>query len=47
MEITRLKTRIDQILASDLKLDGYSRAPLQATSSRITKVLDATMMISL
>lgn len=47
MEITRLKTRIDQILASDLKLDGYSRAHLQETSSRITKVLDATMMISL
>ena len=47
MEITRLKTRIDQILASDLKLDGYSRAHLQETSSRITKVLDARMMISL
>jgi hypothetical protein len=47
MEITRLKTEIDQILASDVKLDGYSRAHLLETSARITKVLDARMMISL
>jgi hypothetical protein len=47
MEITRLKTQIDQILASDVKLDGYSQAHLLETSARITKVLDARMMISL
>ncbi len=47
MEITRLKTQIDQILARDVKLDSYSHAHLLETSARITKVLDAKMMISL
>ncbi|MEX0643159.1 MAG: zinc-dependent metalloprotease [Pirellulales bacterium] len=44
-ELGRLKTRIDTQLAGEAKLDGYSRAHLEETSARITKVLDARMMV--
>ena len=45
-ELTRLKSRADAMLASDVKLDSYSRAHLAETSARITKVLDAKMLMS-
>lgn len=45
-ELTRLKTRIDTMLAGEAKLDSYSRAHLQETSARISKVLDARMLVS-
>jgi hypothetical protein len=46
LELTRLKSQVDLLLASDIKLDSYSNAHLQETSARITKVLDATMLTS-
>ena len=46
MELTRLQGRVDQLLAGDLELDAYSKAHLQDTTARITKVLDATMLTS-
>jgi hypothetical protein len=44
-ELARLKGRIDVLLAGEVKLDGYSRAHLEETSARITKVLDARMLV--
>lgn len=41
VELTRLKSRIDDVLNGDLKLDDYSRAHLQESSARITKVIDS------
>ena len=41
-ELGRLKTRIDTLLAGEAKLDSYTRAHLEETSARITKVVDAT-----
>jgi hypothetical protein len=45
-ELARLKTRIDTQLAGEAKLDAYTRAHLQETSARITKVVDARMLVS-
>jgi hypothetical protein len=45
-ELTRLKSRIDSMLTGEAKLDSYSRAHLEETSARITKVLDARMLVS-
>jgi Met-zincin/Domain of unknown function (DUF5117) len=45
-ELTRLKDRADVLLASDVELDSYSRAHLAESSARITKVLDAKMLMS-
>jgi Met-zincin len=44
-ELTRLKGRIDVLLAGEVKLDSYSRAHLEETSARVTKVLDARMLV--
>jgi hypothetical protein len=45
-ELLRLKTRIDSQLSGEAKLDSYTRAHLQETSARITKVVDARMLVS-
>jgi len=45
-ELGRLKSRIDSLLTGQAKLDGYTRAHLEETSARITKVLDARMLVS-
>ncbi len=45
-ELIRLKTRIDSLLSGEAKLDSYTRAHLQETSARITKVVDARMLVS-
>ena len=45
-ELGRLKTRIDSMLAGEAKLDSYTRAHLEETSARITKVVDARMLVS-
>jgi hypothetical protein len=45
-ELGRLKTRIDTLLAGDLKLDSYTRAHLEETSARIAKVVDARMLVA-
>jgi hypothetical protein len=46
LELSRLKTRIDALLASGVTLDSYTQAHLEETSARITKVLDARMLTS-
>lgn len=45
-ELTSLKGRIDNLLKRNAKLDTYSRAHLQESSSRIQKVLDAKLSLS-
>jgi hypothetical protein len=45
-ELGRLKTRIDSLLAGEVKLDSYTRAHLEETSARITKVVDARMLVA-
>jgi hypothetical protein len=45
-ELGRLKTRIDSMLTGEAKLDSYSKAHLEETSARITKVVDARMLVS-
>ncbi len=45
-ELGRLKTRIDSLLAGQAKLDSYTRAHLEETSARITKVVDARMLVA-
>jgi hypothetical protein len=45
-ELGRLKTRIDSLLSGEAKLDSYTRAHLQESSARITKVLDARMLVA-
>ncbi len=45
-ELVRLKSRIDTQLASEAKLDSYTRAHLEETSARITKVVDARMLVA-
>jgi hypothetical protein len=45
-ELGRLKTRIDGMLTGQAKLDSYSRSHLEETSARITKVMDARMLVS-
>jgi hypothetical protein len=45
-ELARLKSRIDTQLAGEAKLDSYTRAHLEETSARITKVVDARMLMS-
>jgi hypothetical protein len=45
-ELGRLKSRIDSMLRGDVKLDSYSRAHLEETSARITKVVDARMLVA-
>jgi len=41
-----LKSRIDNLLTRNAKLDSYSRAHLQESASRIQKVLDAKLSLS-
>jgi hypothetical protein len=45
-ELARLKGRIDTLLAGEVKLDRYTQAHLEETSARITKVVDARMLVS-
>jgi hypothetical protein len=45
-ELGRLKTRIDLLLAGEAKLDSYTKAHLEETSARITKVIDARMLVA-
>jgi hypothetical protein len=45
-ELGRLKSRIDSMLTGQAKLDSYTRAHLEETSARITKVVDARMLVS-
>jgi hypothetical protein len=45
-ELTSLDTRIKQLLARNAKLDSYTRAHLQESSSRIQKALDARLLLS-
>jgi hypothetical protein len=45
-ELARLKTRIDALVAGEVQLDGYTQAHLEETSARITKVVDARMLVS-
>jgi len=46
VELEDLKGRIDKLLASDAKLDPYSKAHLRETSSRIGKVVDARLELA-
>ena len=41
VKLSELREQIDELLASELQLDRYSKAHLQETSARIGKVLDA------
>jgi hypothetical protein len=45
-ELGALNARIDALLKGPAKLDSYSRAHLQETSSRIQKVLDAKLTLA-
>jgi len=45
-ELGRLKSRIDSRLVGEAKLDSYTRAHLEETSARITKVVDARMLVA-
>jgi hypothetical protein len=45
-ELGRLKSRIDSLLTGQAKLDSYTRAHLEETSARITKVVDARMLVA-
>jgi hypothetical protein len=45
-EMGRLKSRIDSLLSGQAKLDSYTQAHLQETSARITKVVDAKMLVA-
>jgi hypothetical protein len=42
-ELSELEARIGQMLKSNMKLDNYSRAHLQESASRISKVLNADL----
>ena len=44
-ELTSLDARIKQLLAGNVKLDSYTRAHLQESSSRIQKSLDARLLL--
>lgn len=44
-ELASLNARINQVLASNVKLDSYSRAHLQESSSRISKILDSKVAL--
>jgi hypothetical protein len=45
-ELGKLKSRIDSLVGSQVKLDSYTRAHLQETSARIAKVVDARMLVT-
>jgi hypothetical protein len=45
-ELGRLKSRIDALLTGQAKLDSYTRSHLEETSARITKVVDARMLVA-
>ena len=45
-ELARLKEQIDGLVDGDISLDRYSQAHLEESSARITKVLDATMLVA-
>jgi hypothetical protein len=45
-ELGRLKTRIDSMTTGEAKLDSYTKAHLEETSARITKVVDARMFVA-
>jgi hypothetical protein len=40
-ELASMRTRIVALLAGNVELGGYSKAPLQDTTNRIEKILDA------
>lgn len=44
-QLSSLEARISHLLKSNLKLDSYSRAHLQETASRISKVLNAELSL--
>jgi hypothetical protein len=46
MQLKDLEGRINKALAANPKLDDYSRAHLEESSSRIHKVLDARFTMS-
>lgn len=46
VELEDLEGRINKLLASDAKLDTYSRAHLKETASRIHKAIDARMELA-
>jgi hypothetical protein len=45
-ELSKLKSRIDNMLTGQAKLDAYTQDHLQETSARIAKVVDAKMLVS-
>ncbi len=45
-ELGKLKSRIDNMLTGQAKLDAYTQDHLQETSARIAKVVDAKMLVS-
>jgi hypothetical protein len=45
-ELKALKGRINDLVAKNSKLDGYSRAHLEESASRIEKVLDARLTLN-
>jgi hypothetical protein len=45
IELKDLKGEIDTIVAGEFKLDTYSRAHLEESSAKISKVLDAMMVV--
>ncbi len=46
-ELKSLQERMNKLLASNVKLDDYSKAHLTESSARIAKVLDAKMDLRL
>jgi hypothetical protein len=45
-QLNKLKSRIDTMLAGQVKLDAYTQDHLQETSARIAKVVDARMLVT-
>jgi hypothetical protein len=46
VELSELKSNIDDLLAGDMVLDTYTKAHLMESSDRIEKVLDAQLSLS-
>jgi hypothetical protein len=44
-ELKSLQDRMNKLLASNVKLDDYTRGHLTESSARITKVLDAHLQL--
>jgi hypothetical protein len=45
-ELKSLKEKIDKLLAGNIKFDTYTKAHLQESSNRISKVLDAQLSLN-